>query len=244
MSDIIIGRNAVIEAFKSGQDIEKVYLLNTMRGEYEVEIRNLCKDHNVPLAKVPDPKLNEIARNKVHQGVIAYTSPMSYVDYKDVIAKSIAAGKEPLLVILDSITDVRNIGAIARSAYYFGCDGIIVAGNVSGRINEDTIKASAGAILQLPISRASSLFTVVSDLQSLGIKVVATSLKNSIVPHESDMTGPMAIIMGAEDKGVHYKVLEIVDEVLKIPAITDFDSLNVSVATGILLYECSKQRGS
>jgi 23S rRNA (guanosine2251-2'-O)-methyltransferase len=242
MSDIIIGRNAVIEAFKSGLDIEKIYLQNYMRGEFEVEIRNLCRDHGIPLAKVPDQKLNEISRNKVHQGVVAYVSPITYVTYQDIVTKASEEGRKPLLVILDSITDVRNIGAIARSAHYFGSDGLIIAGSFSGRINEDTIKASSGAILQIPISRASSLFTVVSDLQSLGIKVIATSLKEAIPPHESDLTEPLAIIMGSEDKGVHYKVLEIVDEVVKIPSVADFDSLNVSVATGIVLYECNKQR--
>jgi 23S rRNA (guanosine2251-2'-O)-methyltransferase len=244
MSDIIIGRNAVIETFKSGLDIEKIYLQNNMRGEFEVEIRNLCRDHGVPLAKVPDAKLNELSRNKVHQGVIAYVSAITYVDYHDVIKESMEKGRTPLLVILDNITDVRNIGAIARSAHYFGSDGLIIAGSFSGRINEDTIKASAGAILQLPISRANSLFTVVSDLQSLGIKVVATSLKDAVIPNESDLNEPLAIIMGSEDKGVHYKVLEIVDEVIKIPAVADFDSLNVSVATGIILYECNRQRSA
>ena len=242
MSDIIFGKNAVTEAFHTCQDIEKVYVLNTLRGEYEVQIRNLCRDKNVPLAKVPEIKLDELTKNKVHQGVVAQISPVSYIDYKDIVAAAFDRGESPLLIILDGVTDVRNIGAIARSTYFFGAHGMILSGSVGGRINEDTVKTSAGAILNLPVARASSLFNLISDLQSMGVKIVATSLKDAATPESIDMKEPMAILMGAEDKGLHYKVLEIVDEVIKIPSGNTFDSLNVSVAAGILLYECIRQR--
>jgi 23S rRNA (guanosine2251-2'-O)-methyltransferase len=242
MTDLIFGRNAVVEAFDAGMDIEKVFVLNSIRGEFEIQIRNLCRDHNVPLAKVPEIKLNELSRFKVHQGVVALISPITYVDVKELVKNAFDTSPSPLIIILDGVTDVRNIGAISRSSYYFGADGLIICGNFAGRINEDTVKTSAGAILKLPVSRVSSLLTLVSDLQSLGIKVVATSLKDAVLPHESEMKEPLAIILGAEDKGLHYKVLEIVDEVVKIPSYADFDSLNVSVAAGILLYECKKQR--
>ena len=242
MSDLIYGRNAVSEAFNAGLDIEKVFVLNSIRGEYEIEIRGLCKETNVPIAKVPEVKLNELSKFKVHQGVVALISPIKYFDYKNILTSVFEAGNTPLFVILDGVTDVRNIGAISRSAYFFGADAIIISGNFAGRINEDTVKTSAGAILKLPVSRVNSLLTLVSDLQSLGVKVVATSLKDAIDPSTSDMREPLAIILGAEDKGLHYKVLEIVDEVIRIPAFSDFDSLNVSVAAGILLYECRNQR--
>lgn len=242
MSDIIFGKNAVIEAFQNGKDIEKVFLLNTMRGEFEVQIRNLCKDKSIPLAKVPEIKLNELSKNKAHQGVIALISPIRYFEYADIISAAFESGQTPLIVVLDGVTDIRNIGAISRSAYYFGAHGLIITGNFTGQINEDVVKTSSGAILSLPVSRVASLLHLVSDLQSLGIKVVATSLKDAIEPRNSDMTEPLAIIMGSEDKGIHYKVLEIVDEVVKIPAFNDFDSLNVSVASGVLLYECTRQR--
>ena len=242
MSDIIIGRNAVIEAFGAEMDIEKVFLLSNLRGEYEVQLRNLCKDSNIPLAKVPEQKLNELSRNKVHQGVVALISPIKYQEYGDVISQTVEQGKTPLIIVLDGITDVRNVGAIARSAYFFGADAIVIAGNFAGRISEDTVKASAGAILRIPICRVNSLFTLVSDLQSMGIKIVATSLQNAVLPHESDMNEPLAFVLGGEERGLHYKVLEIVDEVIKIPSNSDFDSLNVSVAAGIVLYECNKQR--
>lgn len=243
MTDLIFGKNAVLEAFDAGLDIEKVFVLNNIRGEFEVQIRNLCKDANVPLAKVPEIKLNELSKFKAHQGVVALISPIKYYDHKDVIAAAFEKGEVPLLLVLDGVTDVRNIGAIARSAYFFGAQGIIICGNFGGRINEDTVKTSAGAILKLPVCRVNSLLHLVSDLQSSGLKVIATSLtKDATLPENSDLTEPIAIILGAEDKGLHYKVLEIVDEVVKIPALGEFDSLNVSVAAGVLLYECTRQR--
>jgi 23S rRNA (guanosine2251-2'-O)-methyltransferase len=242
MTDHIFGKNAVIEAFDAGLDIEKVFVLNSIRGEFEIQIRNLCKEANVPLAKVPEIKLNELSKFKVHQGVVALISPIKYFDHKDIIAAAFDKGDNPLMIILDGVTDVRNIGAISRSAYFFGAHGLIISGNFAGRINEDTVKTSAGAILKLPVCRVNSLLHLVSDLQSLGLKVIATSLKDAITPEKADLTVPTAIILGAEDKGLHYKVLEIVDEVVKIPAIGEFDSLNVSVAAGILLYESTRQR--
>lgn len=242
MTDLIFGKNAVIEAFDAGLDIEKVYVLNTIRGEFEVQIRNLCRDNNIPLVKVPEIKLNELSKYKAHQGVVALISPIKYIDFKDIIANAFEKRQVPLIVVLDGVTDVRNIGAVCRSAYYFGADGIIISGNFAGRISEDTVKTSAGAILKLPVARVSSLLHLVSELQSLGLKVIATSLKDAVNPENSDLSVPTAIILGSEDKGLHYKVLEIVDEVIKIPAIGDFDSLNVSVAAGILLYESARQR--
>lgn len=243
MTDIIYGRNAVLEAFESEYDIEKVYMLQSIRGEYEIEIRNICRNRNIPLAKVPEVKLNELIQHKgVHQGVVALISPIKYVDVDAIIDKAFESGTAPLLIIMDCVTDVRNIGAIARSAYFFGAHGLIITGNFSGRINDDTVKSSAGAILNLPIARVASLLHLVSDLQSRGLVVVASSLQNAVVPEKCDFTVPTAIILGAEDKGLHYKVLSIVDHVVRIPSGTDFDSLNVSVAGGILLYEALRQR--
>ncbi|MFZ1748911.1 MAG: 23S rRNA (guanosine(2251)-2'-O)-methyltransferase RlmB [Saprospiraceae bacterium] len=242
MTDLIYGKNAVIEAFDTNVDIEKVFVLNSIRGEFEIQIRNLCKDHNVPLAKVPEIKLNELSKFKVHQGIVALISPITYSDFRDIVRTATEAGRNPLLIILEGVTDVRNIGAIARSAYYFGADGLIISGNFAGRINEDTVKASAGAILKLPVSRVNSLLTLVSELQSMGIAVLATSLQGASEPSQADLTQPTAIILGSEDKGLHYKVMEIVDQSIKISANSEFDSLNVSVAAGILLYESNQQR--
>lgn len=243
MSDIIYGRNAVSEAFKFGKSIEKVFMLHSIRGEFEVQIRRACKEQNIPLAKVPEVKLNDLAgQHAGHQGIVAIIPAITYVDYATVIRLALASDRAPLLVIVDGVTDVRNLGAIARSAYFFGAHGMIITGNASGRINEDAIKASAGALLQLPVARASSIFQLISDLQAAGVIVAATSLTQAVSVHTCDMKEPLAIVLGSEGKGLNNKVLEIVDYTLQIPAVNVFDSLNVSVAAGIMLYEASRQR--
>lgn len=242
MSDLIYGRNAVVEAIQSGKQVEKVFVLSTLRGEYEVQLRHLCTEHTIQLARVPEVKLKELAKGKAHQGVVAFMSPISYVDYHDVAALAFERGEIPLFVVADGVTDVRNIGAMSRSAHYFGAHGLIITGNFSGRIHEDTVKASAGALLQLPVSRVASLTQLISELQAMGIKVVATSLKSGLQPSDACFSEPLALLMGSEEKGLHYKVLEIVDETIRIQGSGKFDSLNVSVATGILLYEVFRQR--
>jgi 23S rRNA (guanosine2251-2'-O)-methyltransferase len=235
MSQIIFGKNPVIEAFSAGQNLEKVYILATLRGETEIKIRNLCKENNVPLAKVPEIKLNELCRNKAHQGIAALISPVTYVAFETLIEETMATGG--FFVVLDQVTDVRNIGAIARSAYYFGASGLVLAGNYSGQINEDTVKTSAGAILKLKLCRVGSLLSAVSDMQNRGIWVTAADAKGNKDVKNATFTGPTAILMGSEDKGLHYKVLEIADETVRVPGTGTFDSLNVSVAAGIMMYE-------
>lgn len=243
MTDVIYGRNTVMEAFSSGMDIEKVFVLSTLKGEFEVQIRNICRDQNIPMAKVPEVKLNELTKYKaVHQGVVATISPIKYIDYKEIIAEVTSNGQKPLIVVMDGVTDVRNIGAVARSAYFFGAHALIISGNFAGRISEDTVKTSAGAIMKIPVCRVSSLLHLVSELQAMGIIVIASSLKDAVEPHDCEFSEPVALVLGSEDKGLHYKVLEVVDQVVKIPAYNDFDSLNVSVAGGILLYEAMRQR--
>ena len=240
MSQLIFGKNPVLEAFGSGQNIEKVYLLATLRGETEIKIRNLCKDHNIPLAKVPEIKLDDLTKKKNHQGLVAMLSPVTYHTMEKVMSDVV--DKKGFMVILDNVTDVRNIGGIARSAYFFGASALVLSGNFSGQINEDTVKTSAGAILQIPICRTGSLLSVMADLQNKGIMTYATDVKGKLLPYEADYQHPTAIIMGAEEKGLHYKVLESADETIKIEGTGSFDSLNVGVATGILLYEISRQR--
>lgn len=245
MTDVIYGRNTILEAFSSGMDIEKVFVLSTLKGEFEVQIRNICRDNNVPMAKVPEIKLNELTKHKaVHQGVVATISPLKYADWREIIEDVFAKGQKPLIVVMDGVTDVRNIGAVARSAHFFGAHAVIISGSFSGRISEDTVKTSAGAILKIPVCRVNSLLHLVSDLQAMEIVVIASSLKDAVEPSSCEFTEPTAIILGSEDKGLHYKVLEIVDQVVKIPANSDFDSLNVSVAGGILLYEAMRQRAN
>ncbi|MBK8079812.1 MAG: 23S rRNA (guanosine(2251)-2'-O)-methyltransferase RlmB [Saprospiraceae bacterium] len=240
MSQIIFGKNPVLEAFSSRQSIEKVYILATLSGELEIKIRKLCKEHNIPLAKVPEVKLDDLTKKKLHQGVAAVISPVQYIKFEDLLQKAVA--ENGFLIVLDNVSDVRNMGAIARSGYYFGASGLVIAGNFSGQINEDTVKTSAGAILNLPIARTGSVLTAVAELQNKGFLVVAADVKGKKIPEEIDFTTPTALIMGAEEKGLHYKVLETADETVRIEGKGEFDSLNVSVASGVLLYEIVSQR--
>jgi 23S rRNA (guanosine2251-2'-O)-methyltransferase len=244
MTDIIFGRNPVTEALDSGVEIEKIYMLNSMRGETEVMMRRICKEKNIPLAKVPEIKLKELTKNKVHQGLVAMISPIRYQEVQDIIAGVFENGQTPLLLVADGVTDVRNLGALARSAYFFGAHALILSGGVGGRINDEAVKASAGAMLKIPVCRNPSIFNLISELQSAGIKVLASGMKTENSISESYLNEPVAILLGSEDKGLHPKVFEVVDEVVKIPAGGDFDSLNVSVAGGILMYEVNRQRHS
>lgn len=239
MSQIIFGKNPVIEAFTSGQNLEKVYILATLRGETEIKIRNLCKEYNVPLAKVPDIKLNEICKNKTHQGIAAMISPVSYIPFESLMEETLLT--KGFFMVLDQVTDVRNIGAIARSAYYFGATGLVLAGNYSGQINEDTVKTSAGAILKLKLCRVNSLLSAVSEMQNRGIWVVAADVKGQKTLREATFSEGTAILVGAEGKGLHYKVTAIADETISVPGEGHFDSLNVSVAAGIIMYELSSR---
>ncbi len=242
MSQVIYGKNSVVEAFESGIEIEKIFVLQSLRGEVETQLRHLCKDKNIPLSKVPEIKLNELAKGNVHQGVVAFTSPIRYIDHNEMIAAAFESGRAPLFVILDSVTDVRNMGAIARSAYFFGANGLIISGTFTGRINEETVKASSGAILKIPVARANSIFNLIGDLQAAGVQIIATSLKGDLRPNDIDLSQPTALIMGSEDKGLHPKIYQVADYNVLIKGGSDFDSLNVSVATGVLLYECQRQR--
>ncbi|MBK9151509.1 MAG: 23S rRNA (guanosine(2251)-2'-O)-methyltransferase RlmB [Saprospiraceae bacterium] len=245
MSDIIFGKNPLIEAAESGVEIEKVFMLNTLRGETEVYFRQYCKNRNIPLAKVPEVKLNELARNKSHQGLVAIISPIRYFEIEDVLAQIFERGETPLIMVADSVSDVRNIGSLARSAHFFGAHAVVMTGNASGRINEEAVKASAGALLKIPVCRYASIFNLVSTLQSHGILVYAAAItKNSRPPDETDFTLPAAILLGAEDKGLNPKLFDLADGVVHIPAAASFDSLNVSVAGAVLMYEAQRQRKS
>lgn len=243
MVEQIFGRNPVLEALQTDNVlIEKIYINQALSGEFEKQIRQIAKEKDIVLNRVPEQKLKELSKNKNHQGILATIAPIQYQDYSEVLAKVISAGKIPLVIILDNITDVRNIGAIGRSAHFFGVDVLILSGNSAGSVNDLSIKTSSGALLHLPVCKSKNLFTVISDLQSLGIKIVSTSTHNPVPAYQCDMTEATAIILGSEGSGIHHKIADVVDENIQIPSINDFDSLNVSVAAGVVLYEVQKQR--
>ncbi len=241
-SNLIYGHHPVTEAIRAGKAVEKVYFQQGVRGELEKEIRHLTREYGIPLQVVPREKLNRMTKG-AHQGVVAYLALVEFQSLEDVLPFVYEQGQIPLLVVLDSITDVRNFGAICRSAECAGAHAVVIPQSGSAPANEEAMKASAGALARVRVCRVRSLFSTVEWLQEAGVQVVATALNDRSQPlFRADLTGPTAILMGSEGEGVHPKLLKMADAVVKIPQATDFDSFNVSVATGIVLYEAMRQR--
>lgn len=239
--DIIYGRNPVLEALTAKKEIDKVLLLNTIRGPFEKEVRKLCRENDIPIQYVPNIKLDRLTK-KTHQGIIAFGSIVSYQEIANVIPLIYEQGKTPLILILDGITDVRNFGAIARSAEVLGANAIVIGEKRSARINHEAFKSSAGAILKIPICREKSLINTINTLRESGFGIFATDLKTEFFIEDIDFTGPCAVVIGSEGEGVSEGILKACDKSFKIPQIGEIDSLNVSVASGVILYEILKQR--
>lgn len=239
--NVIAGRNPVVEALKSGQTIDKILLSKNASGDVINEIRNLAKDNNVPIQYVPIQKINGLT-NVQHQGIIAFKSAVRYQDLQQVIDFVNSNGEVPLFIILDGVTDVRNIGAIARTAVCCGAHAIIIPDKGVGALNEDAVKTSAGALEQINICRVNSLMKAVDELHLNGIKVYASEMTATTKLYELELKEPCAVIMGSEDKGVFPGLMKICDEKFNIPMVNNFESLNVSVAAGMILYESMKQR--
>jgi 23S rRNA (guanosine2251-2'-O)-methyltransferase len=240
-SNIIFGRHPVLEALQSDQEIERVILQQGTRGEFEKEIRHACKDRDIPLVVTPKERLDRIVRGN-HQGVIAYSALIHFQSVDDVLASVFERGETPLLLMLDGITDVRNFGAIARSAECSGVHGIILPAKGSAQINAEAIKTSAGALHNIPVCRVNSLVNTLERLQDSGIHVYAGDLQAKHPLFELDFTLPTLLIAGAEGEGVQRALLQRVDERFIIPQAGTTNSFNVSVAVGIMLYETMRQR--
>ena len=240
-NSLVIGRSAVIEAMQSGKQLERIYLQTTIHGAVVDEIRTLAEKNLVPVNKVPVEKLNSFNISN-HEGCVALISKIQYQNLQDVISFIVEKGEVPLFLILDSITDIRNIGAMARSAFCFGVNGIIIPDKGVGALNEDAILTSAGALEKIAICRVNSLMKTVDELHLNGIKVFASEMTATKKVFELELSEPCAIVMGGEEHGVYQPLMKICDDQFQIPMVTDFDSLNVSVATGIILYEVMKQR--
>lgn len=240
--ELIFGRNPIIEAIKTNRPIDKILVADSLRGEIEKEIRSLCKEYEIPLSKLPLIKLNQMTNGGNHQGIAAFISPVSFQSLEDVLQHCFANGRNPLIIVLEGVSDVRNLAAIARSAHVFGADAVVITAKKSAAINGDTVKISAGAILKIPICREKNMIAIVDILRNNGITIAATSLNNAIDLDECDFNAPLAIVMGAEGEGITYETSKMVDMQIKIPQESDFDSLNVSVAAGIVLYEANRQR--
>lgn len=238
---LIIGRQAVIEAMQTGKQLERIYMQGTIHGEVVDTIKKLAEQYLVPINKVPVEKLNGFNISN-HEGVVGMISKIQYQNLQDIISFIVEKGEVPLFLILDGITDIRNIGAIARSAFCFGVNAIIIPDKGVGALNEDAILTSAGALEKIAICRVSSLMKTVDDLHMNGIKVFASEMTATKKLYELELQDPCAIVMGGEEHGVYPALMKICDEQFQVPMIGDFESLNVSVATGIILYEAMKQR--
>ena len=239
--NIIVGRQPLIEAFDAGKNIDKILLQKNINGDNIQIIKNFARQNNIPVQIVPVQKLNSLT-NTNHQGVIAFTALAQYLPLQQIIDFVVSNGETPLFIMLDGITDVRNIGAIARSAVACGSQAIIIPGKGVGALNEEAMKSSAGALGKINICRVNSLMKAVDELHLNGIKVFASEMTADKKLFNINFTEPCTIVMGSEDKGVFPALMKICDEEFNIPMQNSFESLNVSVATGIILYEAMKQR--
>lgn len=239
--NLIFGINPVVEAIEAGKEIDKLYIQQDISGPGITALRNAVKKSKIPFAHVPIQKLNRLT-NQNHQGVVGLISPIDLVNIETLLPTLFEQGKTPLLMVLDRVTDVRNFGAIARTAECAGVDAIILPKRESAQINGDAIKTSAGALNRIAVSKVDNLTDTVMFLQASGLHVIACTEKTEDTIYDADYSSPTAIVMGSEEKGVSNQILKIADAKGKIPLLGEISSLNVSVAAGIILYEAVKQR--
>lgn len=240
-NDMIFGTHAVLETLRAGKEIERIFLQKDISGEGLLEIQRIATQREIPIQRVPIEKLHRITR-KVHQGVICFVSPIQYAPLDNVVQAAFDAGRMPFLLILDRVTDVRNFGAIARSAECAGVDAIVIPQKGGAQINSDAMKTSAGALNFLPVCRERSLVKTVQYLQDSGIRVVGCTEKATQALYQADFSNPVAIVMGSEEDGISDELIRVCDELVQIPMTGQISSLNVSVAAGISLFEAVRQR--
>jgi len=238
---LIYGRHPIMDAIDNGQSIDKIMLSKSVKGEFEKDLRRICKERNIPLHIVPKDRIDSVTR-KNHQGVVGFLAYVEYQLIEDVFPLIYERGEVPLVVVLDSVTDVRNMGAIARSAEAAGAHALIVPHKKTAQINAEAMKTSAGALSKIPVCRAASLGNALDYLLMNGVQVIAADLRGERKLYELDLTIPTAIVMGAEGEGIRPHITRKANELFQIPMQGTTDSFNVSVATGIILYETMRQR--
>ena len=239
--DLIFGIRAVMEAINAGLEIDRVLIKKGLEGGLYKEFFDLVRNRRIPFQFVPEEKINRLTR-KNHQGVVAFISPVSFYKIEDLLSGWLGEGKDPLVLVLDQISDVRNFGAIVRTAECSGVDAVVVPEHGAARINADAVKTSAGALLLVPVCRVKNVVDACMYLQHSGVKIVAATEKSNELYTSADLTGPLAIVMGSEDKGIDRRILSLADQRVKIPILGKIESLNVSVATALLVYEAVRQR--
>lgn len=237
----IFGSRAVTEAILAGKEISRIYIQTQTENELIVEVRKQAKERQIPISKV-QRDFFEKYKNKNHQGVVAETSLIQFSNLEEIVTSCFEKGRYPLVLILDHIVDVRNFGAICRTAEIAGVDAVVVPFNGAAKINEDAAKTAAGALSYLPICRSQSLIQTLVYLKECGISIAAATEKATENIYQSDLSGPLALMMGSEENGISRVLLKYADLPVKIPQYGHIDSLNVSVASGIILYEVIRQR--
>ena len=239
----IFGIHAVLEAVHAGKDLDKVLVRRGEGSDLLKKMMGVLGSREIPVQQVPVEKLNRIT-GKNHQGVIAFLSEVSYVDITSLLPSIFEKGEDPMILLLDGVSDVRNFGAIARSAECAGVHAIVIPSSGSAAINADAIKTSAGALHRIPVCRHRDLLTVLRFLKESGLRLFAATEKAADSLYETDMTGPAGIILGSEDTGISPQLLKVADSWVSIPMKGTIASLNVSVAAGVMLFEILRQRGT
>ena len=239
-NNLIFGIRPVVEAIEAGREIEKLYIRKGAEGQLMTELRDLCLRHRVRVQEVPVEKLNRLVRGN-HQGVVAQIAAIAYVQLDDILER-VPDDETPLVVVFDGVTDVRHFGAIARSAECAGAHGLIAPLKNSAPVNAEAIRASAGALTTIPVCRVGSIRNTIKTLQAEGFQVVAATEKSRKLLYDADLRRPTALVMGAEETGISKEVLKLCDERLAIPLIGRIESLNVSAAAAVMLFEVVRQR--
>ncbi|RVU00886.1 23S rRNA (guanosine(2251)-2'-O)-methyltransferase RlmB [Mucilaginibacter limnophilus] len=241
-NQMIFGIRAVIEAIRAGKEIESLYIQRGLGGSLLGELKTLMAEYQITAQQVPIEKLNRLTP-KNHQGVVAFISPIVYQKIENIIPEIFERGEVPLILVLDSITDVRNMGAIARTAECAGVHAIVVPAKGSAQINPDAVKTSAGALYKIPVCRHDNFMQTVRFIQESGLQLVCCTEKTNDYLYKPDYTAPTAIVMGSEEDGIRKEIIRIADHLAKIPMYGEIESLNVSVSAGVILYEAIRQRG-
>jgi 23S rRNA (guanosine2251-2'-O)-methyltransferase len=239
--EMIFGIRAVIEAVEAGKNIDKVIVKRELQGDLFKELQAALKGHEIPVQRVPLERIDRYTR-KNHQGVIAFLSAITYDRIEEIVPFLYEQGKDPFILVLDGLTDVRNFGAIARTCEVGGVHAIVIPARGSVTVNADAVKTSAGALLKIPVCKEPNLTDAIQFLKNSGLKVLAATERAAINYTESEMKGPIAIVLGSEESGISNENLRICDQLVKIPQFGTIGSLNVSVAAGVLIYEVIRQK--
>jgi 23S rRNA (guanosine2251-2'-O)-methyltransferase len=231
----------VLELLQSGKDVEKVLISKSASGDAVKQIIQLARTRDIPCQFVPEVKLNSLSKAN-HQGVLAFTGLISYFQVQEIIDFIFSKGEEPLLLILENVTDIRNLGALARTALGMGVHAIIFPKKESAAINDVAVKISAGALLKIPVCRVENIAAAIKDIKNNGIRIIGLSGTAAALISEENVTGPLALIAGSEDEGISKPVLRLLDAAAKLPMCESLESYNVSAATAMALYEINRQR--